>query len=461
MTATGGPIQFAGTGAPTITAYEGATYQREDVGDVYVGRAGVWVSLLGVTLTGPAGGDLAGTYPNPTVIGLHGTLGVVDMQGHTIRWRADQVSMTLVQDDQTSNFDPGAFLLQLSAPWASATGINRNAPSGRFVIPAPAAGGAAGRWAFDVSGLEKFAVEETGVMLSAPNIRFAASVSNPAISQDRAVGDVAGQDMGISPQLPSLSSTGANQRGRSLILSSSSPVGGADHGWIELRVSGTPTLNVEVARLLLGSAVTHIDFASTTLGFRTGGVTRATLTASEFKFGSGVSSIASVDSMNFQPDAIASVSSGRGISLTGGRNTAGVGGELRLTGGEGATAADDGVVRLKLWSGFSLMLAKINGQSLLTVGTATPSTCPADGVEGGIFIGDALSVGDTGEPNGGFYLASVGGRPFFWIGDATPTKLIVNGGLQASIPAANYGALWVDLIVGGVLHEVAIPLGLR
>lgn len=436
-----------------VAAFTAGTVVSDASGNFSVSPGGGTVTLAG---------DVIGTSSANQVVGMHGTAGVVDMQGSTILWHKDAAGVQLVMADQTANFDAGGFLLQLSAPWVSASGINRNAPSGRFVIPSPAAGGTAGRWVFEISGGERLAVENDALWLGGSAIRFGAAVDNPLITQERQVGDVAAWDLSIESQSPSLTATGINRNASRVIFSTPTPTGAGAHGWHEFRIAGTPSLNVEEARLLLGSNVTAVDFASTTLDFRSSGVPRVSMTETEFRLGTGVTSFRSAETVAFLPDSIASaVAPGKGYFFSGGANSLGVGGELRFTGGQGVDADNDGPVNLRLNSGFVCGVRKVEGQAIFAVGNALPANCPAGGVDQGMFIVDAASVGDIGEPTGGFYLASIGGRPLLWTGDGAPTKIIINGGLQAPIPSTNFGSLWLDLLVGGVLYELAVPLGLR
>ena len=59
-----------GTGAPGGTCISGSTYQRLDSALLYLCVSGGWslITTGGAVPSGPAGGDLTGSYPNPTLV---------------------------------------------------------------------------------------------------------------------------------------------------------------------------------------------------------------------------------------------------------------------------------------------------------------------------------------------------------------------------------------------------------
>jgi hypothetical protein len=90
------PTITRGTGVPTTTQPNGSIFLRTDgtsSSTIYVREAGVWsiVSSSG-TPSGAAGGDLSGTYPNPTIGSLDGyslpspTAGVLEEVGGNLVW---------------------------------------------------------------------------------------------------------------------------------------------------------------------------------------------------------------------------------------------------------------------------------------------------------------------------------------------------------------------------------------
>jgi hypothetical protein len=462
-----------GSGAPaTSTAWEGGLYLRTDApnGGAYIGRGGVWVPLLTSTAGGSVtlAGDATGPSGSNIVVGLTGTLGHVAVHTPEITWDQGISSFGIAQTNPTSPTTPvGSFFVQLASPHASATGAARNAGVGAFNIPAPTAGGTPGRWQWGVSDAERFAVEESGVLVSSPNVHFATGVQNPLISQDRAVGDVAAQDLSISPQAPSLSATGTNRNSPKLVFGIPTPTGAGANGQYEFRIAGTPLFNVADNRIVLGSPITSVDFAATTLNFVQGGVNLFSINATQLKLGTGVGTVTSVGGITFQPESTAG--GGNGVAINGGTSTGGVGGIASLNGGTGVDAASAGPAIVKSGGATGVYVARPNGQLVVGLcGSATGTNCPADGVDGGVFIKNAAAIGDAGSPVGGFYLFSAGGRPTFWFDDALPTssfgspvKLTLNAGIWPNydpLVTGIFGTMDVEFIIAGVLWELAIPL---
>lgn len=196
--------------------------------------SGVWtVQALGgsgVTLVG----DVTGPSGSNTVIALHGTAGIVAHHGSSILWDAINGDWGIGQANPTTNILTGNFLLELATPFSSATGANRNAPTGTFLIPSPASGGTDGRWAFDVSGAEVFAVEATDILISKSFLQFANSTSLAAILY------VA--KSGVGNTLSVLGQTSTDNVGGNIIVGSGTGGGGHLAGSLFLRNGGADAL---------------------------------------------------------------------------------------------------------------------------------------------------------------------------------------------------------------------------
>lgn len=215
---------------PSATHYPGATVaQLTTDEELYFVKGGVWVNLRsGGTVT--LAGDVIGASGSNTLVRITGSAGRVSVNAAELAWSASTSECTLSQDSPLSNLPVGNFTVRLAAPFASATGANRNAPTGTFDLPAPVAGGVAGRWAWNVSGAEKFAIEATDVLVSTNFLLFGINTT-PTITQTATSGS--SHTMTIASQ----SSTTA--RGANLSFVTGGGGGGNPAGDMTFTIGGT------------------------------------------------------------------------------------------------------------------------------------------------------------------------------------------------------------------------------
>jgi hypothetical protein len=107
----------------------------------------------------PTGGSIYLSFQ-----GSFGTAGSMTVNAATgLTWSTLTTVPTLSQTTHTTDVATSPLTLRSQAPWASATGANRNPGNVIVEVPSPAAGGSSGKVSLVVSGTERAFVDSAGL----------------------------------------------------------------------------------------------------------------------------------------------------------------------------------------------------------------------------------------------------------------------------------------------------------
>ncbi|HEU4729982.1 MAG TPA: hypothetical protein VFT22_18925 [Kofleriaceae bacterium] len=165
-----------------------------------------------------------------------------------LQWDAS-ATPSILQAPNTTDVACHDFTLTSQAPFSGATGTNRNSGNLVYVVPAPAAGGVAGKHSFKVAGTEYLAITATAIQTNSNSVTFGAGVFGAAIGQDANPSDVVCHDFTLSSQAPFASATGANRNPGNMVYTVPSPAGAGTAGKHSFKISGTEIVAITTSAI--------------------------------------------------------------------------------------------------------------------------------------------------------------------------------------------------------------------
>ena len=154
----------------------------------------------------------------------------------SLRFDVGVAAPTLKQEARISNAATADLTVASQAPYASASGSNRNPGNLVLSVPAAASGGTEGKVSLQVAGAEVVGLGTTG-------FTYAKGVASPVITHAPQTTDVATSSLTITSQGP-VAGASSNRNPGNIILSVPAPAAGGTAGVISLCPSATETLQV-------------------------------------------------------------------------------------------------------------------------------------------------------------------------------------------------------------------------